>query len=199
MSDFAIAFTAIILIAIPLLYHCYRVRGPFNLLLYVLMVSGVAITVELVGVTSGGYTYSGQNLLMVTAFTGIGWLANTYLTMHMASYMLSGYEKELHFWQIITIAGLAALLGVMYDLFSDPVFVALGVWVWTIEGPWYGVPTLNFIGWFMILFLDILGYYAVVYYGENKVVKVVGGLVAVIVTSIAVIGVINLGLYLGIR
>jgi len=189
----------VIVLAIPLLYHCYRMRGAFNLLLYALIVSGVAIVVELIGVTSGGYTYTGQSLAMVAAFTGIGWLVNTSMAMHMAIYLLDGYREELRLPRIAAIGVLAATLGVIYDLFADPLFVALGVWVWARGGPWYGIPTLNFVGWFWIIFVQVFSYLTILRYAESRRAKVLASLLAILIGSATVVAVIRLGLTLGIR
>ena len=137
---------------------------------------------------------------MVAAFTGIGWISNTYLSMHLSSYILGGYDEKLHLRQIFGIAAFAATIGVMYDLFIDPLFVALEVWVWaSTEGPWYGIPTLNFIGWFMIIFFDTLSYYLVLNYGDSKNKKVVFGLIAVLLASITIIFAMELGHALNIK
>jgi putative membrane protein len=44
--------------------------------------------------------------------------------------------------------GVAALLGVALDLALEPVATRLeGYWVWQSHGPYYGIPTANFLGW----------------------------------------------------
>ena len=36
------------------------------------------------------------------------------------------------------------------DVFMDPIQVRLGGWTWLDQGPYFGVPIGNFIGWFII-------------------------------------------------
>jgi putative membrane protein len=44
---------------------------------------------------------------------------------------------------------LCAVFAVSFDLWYDPVAVAMKWWTWTNPGPYYNVPTSNFIGWFV--------------------------------------------------
>ncbi|MHA1859519.1 MAG: hypothetical protein ACTSVF_00220 [Candidatus Asgardarchaeia archaeon] len=64
---------------------------------------------------------------MVPIFTGFGWIVNNYFSIHMASFMLDEYGKRLNLRDILKVALLSSTLGVMYDLFTDPVAVALKV------------------------------------------------------------------------
>ena len=53
----------------------------------------------------------------------------------------------------------AATLAVLLDLFIDPVAVAAGYWVWRISGTvYYGIPLLNFVGWFVLMLLAPLAW-----------------------------------------
>jgi putative membrane protein len=48
---------------------------------------------------------------------------------------------------------------VLLDLFIDPVAVAAGYWVWRIPGTvYYGIPLLNFVGWFVLMLLAPLAW-----------------------------------------
>jgi len=188
-----VLLSLVIVLAIILLYHCYKVRGLMEAILFAIVAGGVGLFVELIGVTSGGYEYTGQTLFAVSLFTGFGWIVNTYLAMHMATFMLDGYGKDpSHLEDIFKIAVLAGVLGVIYDLFTDPVATALKVWVWTYEGPWYGVPTPNFIGWFFIITFSIIGYYFALFYGKTRKQKVLLAILAVLIAGQMVVAVMNL-------
>ncbi len=39
------------------------------------------------------------------------------------------------------------------DVFMDPLVTWRGSWIWEVEGPFYGVPIGNFVGWFVISWL----------------------------------------------
>ena len=190
----------VIFLAIFLLYHCYRVRGFIETALFAIIAGGIGVSVELIGVTSGGYEYVGQTLLMVSLFTSFGWIVNTYLAMHMATFILGGYESDT--WclkDILKSSVFAGVLGVIYDLFIDPVATALKVWVWSYEGPWYGIPTPNFIGWFAIITLSIVGYYFTLFYGKTRKQKIIMALLAVPMASIVIVTIMNLCHFFNIR
>jgi putative membrane protein len=47
----------------------------------------------------------------------------------------------------------------LLDLFIDPVAVAAGYWVWFVHGTiYYGIPLLNYVGWFVLIFLSSLAF-----------------------------------------
>jgi len=54
-------------------------------------------------------------------------------------------------WQVPLLAGIIA---VVLDLFIDPIAVKAGYWVWTVRGTvYYGIPLLNYVDWFVLMFL----------------------------------------------
>jgi putative membrane protein len=53
---------------------------------------------------------------------------------------------------------LASLLMVLLDLAIDPAMVSAGFWEWFDTGPWFGIPVLNFVGWFTVSFVACLLY-----------------------------------------
>ena len=49
-------------------------------------------------------------------------------------------------WHFVAISGLAFTA---WDLFLDPQMVGWGYWVWEQPGGYFGIPWLNFLGWFL--------------------------------------------------
>lgn len=47
----------------------------------------------------------------------------------------------------------AALAFTAWDLFLDPQMVTWGFWVWEQPGAYFGIPLVNFLGWFLTSFL----------------------------------------------
>ena len=45
---------------------------------------------------------------------------------------------------------LAALAITLWDLFLDPQMVGWNIWVWEQPGPYFGIPLVNFPGWFLV-------------------------------------------------
>ncbi len=52
-----------------------------------------------------------------------------------------------------TRALVAALAFTAWDLFLDPQMVTWGFWVWEHPGAYFGIPLVNFLGWFLVSFL----------------------------------------------
>jgi putative membrane protein len=46
----------------------------------------------------------------------------------------------------------AALAFTAWDLFLDPQMVGWGFWVWDRPGAYFGIPLVNFLGWFVVSF-----------------------------------------------
>jgi uncharacterized membrane protein len=61
--------------------------------------------------------------------------------------------------RVLFKSALAALGMVACDLALDPVAVSLGLWTWAVPGPYFGVPWLNFGGWWAVSFaVFLVGY-----------------------------------------
>jgi len=140
-------------------------------------------------------------MLMVFLFTGFGWMANSYMAMHLAKIILrmNKIDNIISPWDSLKLGVSTGLIGVMYDLFTDPVDTALKVWTWSYEGAWFGVPTGNFIGWFIILASVITEYTLTLYYGKTKTDKVFLATLFTIIGSLLVILTLRACWLLGIR
>jgi len=58
---------------------------------------------------------------------------------------------------------LTALIAVVFDLFIDPVAVRAGYWVWFKPGSvYYGIPLLNYVGWFVLMMFAPLAWILIV-------------------------------------
>jgi uncharacterized membrane protein len=89
---------------------------------------------------------------------------------------------------------------VMFDLFIDPIAVAAGYWVWFKPGRiYYGIPLLNYVGWFVLMFFAPLAWILIVrkrqWASYHKIAIALGSLlplfVASIVTSVLLNGAIS--------
>jgi lycopene beta-cyclase len=50
---------------------------------------------------------------------------------------------------MLGLAGLSGLAFTAWDLYLDPQMAARGLWVWEIPGSYFGIPWLNFLGWWL--------------------------------------------------
>lgn len=48
-------------------------------------------------------------------------------------------------WRFVMVSAAAFTA---WDLFLDPQMVAWGYWVWDVPGSYFGIPLINFLGWF---------------------------------------------------
>ncbi len=102
---------------------------------------GVGFAAEVVGVATGypfsGYTYSavlGPSLMGVPPVVAGAWM------------ILIAWVRQL---RLPVWAGALAMVG--FDLVIDPLAAnTLGFWRWRNAGPYYGVPLMNFAGWFAV-------------------------------------------------
>ena len=49
--------------------------------------------------------------------------------------------------RLIGLAALSAMLMTAWDLAVDPQMVMYGHWTWHVDGPFFGIPARNFVGW----------------------------------------------------
>jgi putative membrane protein len=102
------------------------------------------------------YAYPGQTRAWVFAYIFFGWIGVCGTCLLIAEGILAPPGGDVLTgpalrWQApLLAAGLAVLL----DLFVDPVAVVVGYWVWRVPGNvYYGIPLLNFVGWFVLMLL----------------------------------------------
>ncbi len=79
-------------------------------------------------------------------FVAFGWCNIFYFIYQITrqiTFRLSNHPRYL--WIVGFVGG---LVGLCVDLFFDPVAASLNWWDWKNGGPYYGVPTANFVGWF---------------------------------------------------
>lgn len=96
------------------------------------------------GIPYGFFTYSdvlGYKVLGLVPWTVFfGWTPLVIGAVAIADRAVHGRQRQLL---------CAALLLVLFDLVFDPIAVALGFWSWNVPGPYFGVPYINFVGWFV--------------------------------------------------
>lgn len=88
-------------------------------------------------------------LIIMFAYFAMGYISWT------ISHILTGqYSKKLEGKQIFIIPFIAAFIMVMWDVTMDPVSSTLqSLWIWQNPGAYFGVPIMNFIGWFLVVFI----------------------------------------------
>lgn len=108
------------------------------------LAAGVGLLAEAVGVATGypfgSYTYTS---VLAPALLGVP------IVVVGAWMILFLYVREMRIGVVLSATSMAAI-----DLVIDPLAAnTLGFWHWQFGGPYYGVPLLNFAGWFAVSLL----------------------------------------------
>ncbi len=143
----------------------------------------ISLSCELVGVTTGWiygpYHYTdllGPKILgLVPLFVPLGWFLMSYPAFIMADWIApTSWSRGK---RLLAVAALAALAMTAWDLVMDPARVQTGMsgerqrcegaggmdparvqtgmWVWEVEGPYFGIPLQNFAGWWATTFIAL--------------------------------------------
>lgn len=144
----------ILLILIVVLHGAER-YGRKNLFIFFLITAGVAYTFENIAVATGWYTYSSNlGMLPVPFVIVLDYFAMGYLSWMTSQILTMNYSEKLRGKQIFIVPLIAAFIMVMWDLGMDPInSTILQLYVWQNPGAYFGVPMMNFVFWFVVVFL----------------------------------------------
>ncbi|MHA1649234.1 MAG: carotenoid biosynthesis protein [Candidatus Helarchaeota archaeon] len=167
MLDLILTDTGALVAAIIIFYYSYHKHGLWRSLLFLtgsFIFTGLE---EAMWILSGRFglvyptyffTKGGLWFFEVPFYTCIGWYVIAYSCVFLAEKI---FPNRGHFFH----AGLGAILAVDFDLWTDPVMVNLnqasilpadgGMWVWLMKDTLtiFGIPFMNFFGWFLVIFL----------------------------------------------
>jgi putative membrane protein len=145
------SFISTLLIALPSFVALWRFLGPKEATLSLLSLSAFGFAIELIGVTTGfpyGPFYYGESLGPKIAGLVPYLLPLSWAPLVLGAVAATAPEGETtskrRIWWIFCATGLLVLL----DGVLDPGAASLGFWVWPEGGPYYGVPAVNYLGWF---------------------------------------------------
>jgi putative membrane protein len=159
-------FTVLLLVGIlfaliVLAFLCWRF-GRADTLAFVVVTGGFTTVMDLISsFVARNYEYPGKSPVWVATFIFFGWIGVCGSCLLLAEGILArpGRDMLTHprlWWQVpLLTAGVAVVL----DLFADPVAVRAGYWVWLVPATVYhGIPLLNYVGWFVLMFLAPLAW-----------------------------------------
>ncbi len=137
------------------------------------------------------YEYPGQTYLWVFTYIFFGWIGMCGSCLLLAEGILARRGQDMLtqprlWWQVPLLTGVIA---VVLDLFIDPVAVAAGYWVWFVQGTvYYGIPLLNYVGWFVLMFLAPLAWICIARHRRwsfwQKEAVAIGALVPLCIASV---------------
>ncbi len=144
------------------------------------------------------YEYPGQSPLWVATFIFFGWIGMCGSCMLLAEGILARPGNDMLtqpklWWQVPLLTGVIA---VVLDLFIDPVAVEVGYWVWLVKGTvYYGIPLLNYVGWFVLMFLAPVAWILIVQHRQwgawQKTVVAIVALIPLCVASVVISLILN--------
>jgi len=113
-----------------------------------------AWAVEKVGVTTGWlfghYAYTGglqPQLAGVPILIPLAWLMMLAPAWAVASAVLPERSANSGWWYRLRYAALSGLAFTAWDLYLDPQMVARRLWLWDEPSGYFGIPWLNYLGW----------------------------------------------------
>jgi len=146
-----IAFTAL---------HGTARYGWYNFALFFAIAAVVSWIYEtasiLTGFPFGHYHYTdrlGPKLWLVPLAIIPAYFGTAYLAWTIAQVLLGIYASALTLRTSVFLPITAAFIMVMWDVSMDPYMATiLGNWIWHGGGAFYGVPLVNFFGWYLCVY-----------------------------------------------
>jgi putative membrane protein len=143
----------IVVMALPSYYHIIRWLGLQRGAILLTILSVLPILVEAVAVSTGlpygRFHYSKALGHMVLGL--VPWsVAFAYLPILLGSVTLANRIVGGDWMKFALLSG---FLTMAVDLALDPAAVNQGLWIWENPGPYYGIPLINFGGWFLTGFI----------------------------------------------
>ena len=160
--DFTLLLVGGMVFAVAVLsFVGWRFGGPDTLAFSIVSGGFTAVMDFLSAFVMRNYEYPGQSPLWVFTYIFFGWIGMCGICLFLAEGILARPDQDMLtqprlWWQVPLATGAIA---VVLDLFIDPVAVAAGYWIWLVKGTvYYGIPLLNYVGWFVLMFLTPLAW-----------------------------------------
>jgi putative membrane protein len=173
--------------------------GWSDTLVFLIVVGGFPAGMDFLSAFAAqNYAYPGQSHLWVLSFIFFGWIGMCGSCLFLAEGILARPHQDMLtqpglWWHVPLLAGGIA---VVLDLFIDPVAVAAGYWVWFVHGTvYYGIPLLNYVGWFVLMGLAPLAWIVIVrqrHWGLwHKGVMALGALIPLAIAAVVLSALLN--------
>ncbi|PFA70162.1 hypothetical protein CN378_02340 [Bacillus sp. AFS015802] len=149
---------------LAILYAMKRFRGSSGLIVSICIML-LTVIAESLGVhygwIFGSYHYEkdfGFQLFGVPVTIGFAWVMVIFTSMAYYELLLNKAKTVVG---ACIYGSVTSLLAVTMDLIIDPVaFKGREYWIWDQGGPYYDIPTQNFMGWFFVSFsIQFILYY----------------------------------------
>ena len=110
----------------------------------------------LTGFPFGHYVYTdklGPKLWLVPLLIMPAYFSMGYIAWTLGHTLLDRFDDRLAGAEVVLVPVLASFVMVMWDLVIDPASSTItGAWIWRDGGGYFGVPLVNFLGWYLCVF-----------------------------------------------
>ena len=165
MANFDLLMLSGISYALAMLGYFVWRFGISDAISFAIIAGGFSASLDFISsFADQNYVYPGRSQLWVFTYVFFGWIAICGICLLLAEGIVCRRDEDMltrraYLWQLPLVTGVIALL---FDLFLDPVAVAAGYWVWLKEANvYYGIPLLNFVGWFLLMGLASFGWISI--------------------------------------
>jgi bisanhydrobacterioruberin hydratase len=165
---FEIAFLGIP--AILLVLHSIVTLTFFRSIILIILAGGTGFIFEYFGlkygtVFGGQYIYNPDTLKILTVPVAVilYWGVFIYTGYTIVNSFLTWTNNRVNLKLLPLIILADGLTVVAIDLFMDPLQVKQGAWRWMSSGPYFGIPTGNFTGWFVVTII-VTGIFRLIQY-----------------------------------
>ncbi|AJD91217.1 hypothetical protein JMA_19000 [Jeotgalibacillus malaysiensis] len=140
------------------IYYGMKVLGNIRGFIISIVIMALTMWAESLGVEYGiifgAYHYEqdfGIQVYGVPLTIGFAWVMVIFTSLSLMTALLNKPKSIL---KGLGFAFITSLLAVCMDLIIDPVaYQAKQYWVWDDTGPYYDIPTQNFVAWFYVSFI----------------------------------------------
>jgi len=163
-------------------YHGIMYWGWNNLILLIILTFFISMSAEIIGsktglIFGGKYQYNvhktpGYMMYNIPLLIPIAWFGLIYMALNLYSAIMKVSPSTILSGTTSHLIILSSVMVVALDLVLDPIAVNENRWSWKFKGRYYGVPILNFFGWFSVAVLIIMIFsvlrYPVVYASDQN-------------------------------
>ncbi|MCP1845701.1 putative membrane protein [Bradyrhizobium sp. USDA 4524] len=146
------------------LWHGYLRYGARKMIVFVVLVSIISWSYESLSIATGfpfgHYHYSsllGTKIGTVPLSIMPAYFAFGYLAWSIAAGLLSRRDSRTVGTDVFMVPIVASFIMVAWDVTMDPINSSItGTWDWPQGGAYFGVPFVNFLGWYLCVFTFFL-------------------------------------------
>jgi len=165
--------------------HAKKILGLKNTVIAILITFPLTLILEFMGtqglIPNCTFYYNQDKFIFyllgeVPLLILLSWFVIFYCGLIMSYIILNGLSKDFiknmkknNLLTLLIGMITTGLITVSLDLMHDPVSLVDNVWIWVTKGSFYGIPIMNFIGWFTITSAIYLLFHLYLIYSKKEI------------------------------